>query len=82
MNIAMGHNPQVVIHPRCPACGSDNTVAYKTQGITGGIDHKGTLCRADKQYRKCRECSEGFPVIQIKGEMANRRRRRGVHAQI
>lgn len=62
--------PQVVIKPRCWECQSTDTVAVRTKGITGGISYRGKRCKASTQYRKCRECGNGFKVTVVKGPVA------------
>lgn len=76
MNIPMGNQPQITVAPRCPHCGSLNCATYRSQGIAAGIEHNGQRYRAQKQYRRCRECGEGFGVVHIKDMMTPRRRRR------
>lgn len=73
---------QIVIQPRCPKCGSANSIAQRSQGMT--LEHEGKRCRAQKQYRRCRAagCRTMFPCIKIGGELpiARKRGRRTPHA--
>lgn len=69
----MSHTPQVSIKPRCPECGSTNCQTCRSQRIT--LSHEGVDHHASKQYRKCRECGEGFPHVVI-GEQVKRKRRK------
>lgn len=65
MSITIGNKPIVTIAPRCPSCTCADTQINRSQGIY--VEHQGERCRAQKQYRTCRECGRGFGVIHIKG---------------
>lgn len=68
--------PQVVVRPRCPKCGSANTVARRSQAIAGGLEHQGRQCAAQRQWRGCRACGGSFPVVKIGGELPPKPRHR------
>lgn len=67
--------PQVIVAPRCPACGSSNSAICRSKGFK--LEHAGQSRHAQKQFRQCRECRKNFAVIHIKGlvEAKNRRLR-------
>ena len=74
MNVSNGNYPPQVTHaPRCPECDSVDTGIHRSQGIQ--LNHDGKLCRAQKQYRRCRECGTAFGVIHVKGEIRRRSER-------
>ena len=64
MTIPMGENPVVTFAPRCPSCGSTDCGIVRSQRTE--IEHAGEKCRAQKQWRRCRACGHGFPMIHVK----------------
>jgi transposase-like protein len=68
----------ITVAPRCPRCESGNTIARRSQRITGGLEFEGEQCGAQKQYRECRQCGKTFAVIKIGSPLLNvGKRRRG-----